>query len=91
MPMSFPDMASLGRAAKIWNFRKPDDGEAEEDYRNALADYVVMRDSIESMEIRSGKGWDGWNQDEQSEALRRTIFAAPVGSLKVVDENDAQY
>lgn len=58
MPMSFPDMNSLRRAAMTWRFREDNEGESEADYREALADHVLSKDYIESFEIRTGKGWD---------------------------------
>lgn len=58
MPMSFPDMKSLKNRAMQRGFRQPIGGESEDNYRNAFADYMVNVDMVESMEIRSGKGWD---------------------------------
>jgi hypothetical protein len=89
MPMSFPDMASLKRAAEVHKFRLPEDDEPEDDYRKELADHVLMTDSIESMEIRSGKGWDRWDSSEQREGIRRTMFKAPPGTLGVIDNKPA--
>jgi len=43
MPMSFPDMDSLTRAAEVHKFRPPVELETEEEYRNALADHVASR------------------------------------------------
>ena len=64
MPMDFPDMESLKRAAKVHGFRELNENEAEPEYRAALADHVQLCDIVESMEIRSGKGWDKFNIDE---------------------------
>jgi len=72
MPMNFPDMESLVEAAKVHKFRKPHDGEAEDGYRVALADHVQRIDFVESMEIRTSKGWDRWNQAEGMEMLLRS-------------------
>lgn len=33
MPVDFPDLASLKRAAKVHKFRDPEDGEGEDAYR----------------------------------------------------------
>lgn len=71
MPMSFPTMDHLMRAAEVHDFRQPRDGEREADYRQALADHVAPRDFIESHEIRTGKGWDQWNDAEGRDMLRR--------------------
>ena len=89
MPMSFPDMASLRRAAEVWKFREPNEGETEAEYRAGLADFVIMKDPVESMEIRTGKGWNEWNDPEKREALRRTEWRSPVGTLKTVEEQKA--
>ena len=77
MPMNFPDMPSLKRAASIHKFRQPNKGEAEPDYRAALADYVTPIDFIESQEIRTSKGWDKWTDDENNEMLKRSGFKIP--------------
>ena len=68
MPMDFPDMKSLERAAEMWKFRKPGPDESEESYRNALANFVASQDIVESQEIRHKVGWDKWN-DRQGEDL----------------------
>lgn len=68
MPMDFPDMKSLKRAAEIWKFRQPHEDESEEGYRNALANFVAPQDIVESQEIRHKVGWDKWN-DRQGEDL----------------------
>ena len=86
MPMSFPDMDSLKRAAGIWKFREPDKDETEEHYRTELADFVVTKDSVESMEIRTGSGWDKWDTNQQKESMRRAMFQGPPGTLKVSEE-----
>lgn len=73
MPMSFPDMDSLKMAAVVWNFREPREDEPEEEFRTALADHVRTcpgADIIESMEIRTGKGWDQFTQEENLEMVR---------------------
>ena len=70
MPMSFPDMKSLERAAEVWEFRGPKKGESEEDYRMALADFVIPKDRIEGHEIRTGKGWNEWNDRDKTDLFR---------------------
>lgn len=69
MPMSFPDMNSLIDAARVWKFREMQEGESEEHYRHSLADFVKPKDLIESQEIRTGKGWDQWDQLEGAQLL----------------------
>lgn len=71
MPMSFPDMESLLQAAENWKFRGLREGESEQQYRTALADFVAPEDFIESQEIRTGKGWDEWDMSEKREMVRR--------------------
>ena len=78
MPMDFPDMRSLERAAEMWKFRAPNDGEAENEYRQALADFVKPKDQIESMEIRHGRGWDKWSNQQNVDAL---VDAAGAGDV----------
>lgn len=77
MPRSFPDMESLEDAARVHKFRTIRDGEEESDYRDALADHVrdVTGDVVESMEIRTGKGWNAFNDMDNAlmmlDAFRR--------------------
>lgn len=58
MPMSFPDMKSLEQRAELRGFRPPYEGESESEYREAFADFMFTVDRVESVEIRTGKGWD---------------------------------
>ena len=74
MPRDFPDMKSLTRAAEVWQFRQPNEGEQERQYRQALADFVAPKDFIESEEIRNGKGWDNWNDGENAAMLGRSML-----------------
>ena len=71
MPMDFPDIKSLQRAAKVHGFRIITKGETEDDYRNNLADHVSSRDFIESQEIRNKVGWDKWTDGQKKDMLRR--------------------
>lgn len=71
--MSFPDMKSLKRAAECWKFRERNENETESAYRTALADFVLPKDSIESQEIRTGKGWDKWFDDDYEDMTQRGI------------------
>ena len=74
MPRDFPDMESLKRCAEVWTFRQPNEGETEAEFRSALADHVAPQDFIESQEIRTSKGWNRWNEDENKDMLRRRGF-----------------
>lgn len=69
MPMDFPDMASLKSAAEVHKFRMPHEGEAEDDYRTALADHVESIDFVESCEIRNKVGWDKFSERQNLEML----------------------
>ena len=85
MPLDFPDMESLLRAAQIHKFRKPKEDETTAQFRNALADFVKPRDFIESEEIRNGIGWDKWDEGQRIALLGRAIesnIIPPLG-LKV--------
>lgn len=73
MPMNFPDMNSLKHAAKVWKFREPKPKETIDDYREQLADHVQPKGLIESMEIRTGKGWDKFTEAENFDMLKRGI------------------
>lgn len=74
MPMDFPDMESLKRAAEIHDFRQPNDGETEIAFRLALASHVRPRDFIESEEIRSGKGWDKFTDEDNAGMIGRSFL-----------------
>lgn len=80
MPMDFPDFDSLKMAALCWKFRRPKEGEAEQDYRKALADFVEPKDPIESMEIRKGVGWDQFDDNTELETLLRALLTTPTPS-----------
>lgn len=69
--MDFPDMNSLLRAAQIWKFRQPVENETEEEFRSALADHVQPNDLVESMEIRTKKGWDKFSDEDNCNMIRR--------------------
>ena len=73
MPMSFPDREAVEMAAVTWKFRAPDPHETDVQYRKALADFVQPMALIESMEIRTGKGWDDFTDAENKEMLLRSI------------------
>lgn len=72
MPMDFPDLKSLEKAAELWKFRTRAASESEAEYREALADFVQPKDFIESMEIRKGKGWDKFDDVDNRDMIRRS-------------------
>ena len=74
MPMSFPDMKALEQAAEVHSFRKPNEGESEKTYRDALADHVEPIDFIESLEIRNGVGWNKFSDEQNRDMLRRSAL-----------------
>lgn len=73
MPMDFPDLDSLKRAAQVHHFRQPNQNETEARYRAALADYVQPIDFVESCEIRTGVGWDKFNDRQNTAMLERKM------------------
>ena len=74
MPMGFPDFNSLKRAAECWKFRQPEEGESEDSYRNALANFVAPKDIVESQEIRHKVGWNKWNDDQGKDLVLRGLM-----------------
>ena len=76
MPMYFPDMPSLNRAAQVWKFREPRPNESESDYRNALADWVQKKDVVESCEIRNKAGWNEFTDEQNLDMVRRQFLSA---------------
>ncbi len=74
MPMDFPDMASLERAALVHKFRTINEGESEDSYRTALADHVESRDFVESYEIRNKVGWDKFTTEQNIDMVARMFF-----------------
>ena len=73
MPMDFPDLKSLKFCAKAHKFREINDGESEDDYRNALANHVEPRDFLESQEIRNKVGWDQWTDGQSEDIIKKLI------------------
>ncbi len=69
MPMDFPDLKSLKATAKVHNFRQPDEGETEKEFREALHLHVKSVDTIESFEIKFGVGWNKWTYEQKNEAI----------------------
>lgn len=78
MPMDFPDMNPLKRAAECHKFRQPNEGETEPEYRAALANHVQPIDLVESMEIRTSKGWDKFDDSENSSILLRSMLRRQI-------------
>ena len=74
MPMDFPDMKSLKTCAKVHKFRNLKTGETEDEYREALAQHVEPRDTIEAEEIRNKVGWDKFTDEQNKAMLRRRGF-----------------
>ena len=81
MPMSFPDFESLRQRAEQRKFRKPNEGETEEEFRQAFAEFMQEVDPVEAHEIRSGKGWDEWDGAIQHEMLVNMMGAEELGKL----------
>ena len=78
MPLSFPDMQSLRSRAELRGFRQPFtcstcSPETEDAYRIAFADFMQGVDPCESMEIRTSKGWDEWDQASKTEMVVRLL------------------
>ena len=61
--------------ARVWGFRGLKEGETEIQYRTDLADFVQDKDMIESMEIRTGKGWDKFTTGDEASTLARVFDA----------------
>lgn len=72
MPMDFPNLDSLKKAAEVHKFREIRTDETENEYRNALANWVASIDFIESEEIRNSVGCNKWNKKQKKEILRRS-------------------
>ena len=69
MPRSFPTIEHVQRAAYSHGFREMRQGETEDQYRAAVADHVQSRDLVESMEIRTGKGWNAFSEIENLQMI----------------------
>lgn len=69
MPMNFPDMRSLERAAEVHKFREPLPDESETHSRQALHDHVLPIDRVESFEILFGIGWDKWTDTQRLQSM----------------------
>ena len=73
MPMSFPDMESLKRRAEQREFRQPHENESEIQFRKEFSDFMESIDLVESMEIRTSRGWDEFNERQKTNLLERKI------------------
>ena len=85
MPLDFPDFVSLVHRAEQRGFRQPYAGEAEHEYRQALADHMLPIDLVEALEISAGVGWDQYN------AWDRLILLKRLRERKAVSVYDAAY
>jgi hypothetical protein len=73
MPMSFPDIESLKRRADQRGFRQPNEDELESQFRKEFSDFMESVDLVESMEIRTSKGWDEFNEKQKINLLERKM------------------
>jgi len=73
MPRDFESATEVRGAAKRWKFRDQRENESDAEFREALADHVKDKDLVESMEIRTGKGWDRWNDIEKGLMLAQAF------------------
>jgi len=73
MPMNFPNMKALKSAARVHELREPFEDETAQHYREELANHVQSIDLVESMEIRTGSGWDKFSDQENGELLARSL------------------
>lgn len=85
MPMDFPDFRSLKQHAEMLNFRQPAEGETEDEFRTALADFVQPIDFIESQEIRNKVGWDKFDEG-QNISMLLTAFSRAREKERVGDD-----
>jgi hypothetical protein len=69
MPITF-DSKTLLEQGKI-HFREIKEGDSISEYRNAYADHMEPIDLIESHEIRTGRGWNKWTEEDKK-SLPRT-------------------
>jgi len=69
MPMDFPNMQSLINRAKQRNFRQPNEGETESEFREAFSVFMRGVDIVEAMEIKAGRGWDKIDPNEAAHLL----------------------
>lgn len=88
MPMDFPDMNSLKRCAKLWKFRVPNRDETEEQFREALANFVKPKDYIESLEIRNKVGWDRFSEAQIERILQQELQQARQASAEYITKTD---
>ena len=86
MPMYFPNLDSLKQRAQQRGFRQPNEGESEDQYRAAFADFMITVDRVESAEIRAGKPWDNQSPDELLSNAR--IDVGPI-IQELKENNDA--
>lgn len=76
MPMEFKGLWELLNHAEMTGFRPIREDETVEQYRKEYADFregSVTRhpDPVEAHEIRTGKGWNQWTDEEFDDLVRR--------------------
>lgn len=71
MPLDFDTAEKIINRAKITRFRDMREDETLGQYRQALVDHVASVDPIEAHEIRTGKGWDKWTDEEFEDFMTR--------------------
>lgn len=73
MPMDFPNLKVLREFYDSPKAVPYNEGESEAAYRERCARHAetVYKDPVEAMEIRSGKGWDRWDDKTTDEAVNR--------------------
>lgn len=74
MPMTYDTLDTLLHAAECYEFREILLSETQDEYRNALADHVHTVSPIAGHEIRTGRGWDEWSQEDKEAFLNITLL-----------------
>lgn len=71
MPMNWPDLASLRASFDHPKGLPYQEGESEAEYRERCAVWSEKKwnDHVQAHEIRSGKGWDKWDDRERKQFL----------------------
>ena len=62
MPVQFTDERLSRYAEMVGLSRLPDESQGK--FRDRVADFVDERDPVEAHEIRTGKGWNQWDDIE---------------------------
>jgi hypothetical protein len=69
MPLTFTVEILLKEGAYF--FRPKTEDESIEDYRKAYADKVQKKDVVEAHEIRTGRPWNKWTDEDKSDFTKR--------------------